>query len=151
MCITNTEETQFFEVAGIEYSELDTIYHELPENYSKSLIILVRFNIATEINLKISYLPQVENDIVEALDSLSTNKIALHKDPSISTFKNSSKPFVTRDVINNLMVEESILKDDENLVSLFQSHSSSPVHRFSAIIIRPPWCLKLFTQKTNLK
>ncbi len=125
LCITNTETTKFYKVAGLEYSELETYYHELPENFSKSLIIFAKINLATEINLKISYLPQVENDILEDLDSLSSLNVALRKDPAISAFNNTSKPFLTRDITTNLLSESTVLKDDETLVSLLKSNFSS--------------------------
>jgi len=126
ICVTNIESTKFYQLSNTEHSEMDTYYHEIPENLMKSLVILFNFSLTTEINLKLSYLPQVLSDITSGIDTaLQNNSIVLHKSSIIAESLKSSKPYIFKNGLDSLFDPKTILKDDEPLSSLLQSKISS--------------------------
>jgi len=126
ICATNTETTKWYQIGDMEYTELDAFYHELPENLLKSLIVFVNIDLRTEVNLKLSYLPQISDDVLEAASAtLTKSKVALRKNSTISELNNISKPYLTRDHLRSLQEPDTVLKEYETLENLLQTSFSS--------------------------
>jgi hypothetical protein len=126
ICVTNTETTKFYQMRDTDYSELETFYHELPENLLKPLIVFVNIDFATEINLKLSYLSQISDDILNSIDAtLPISKAFLRNSASISDLNSITNPYFTRNTIHSLLEPESELKVYESITNLLETSYSS--------------------------
>lgn len=126
ICLTNTETTEWYKMGDMEYTKLEAYYHELPENLVKLLVVLVNIDFASELNLKLSYLPQITHDILKTIDStIAESKASLRTHSRISNLRTTSKPYITREEMQSLLQSDSVLKDYDSLKFLMESSFSS--------------------------
>ncbi|MBN2157604.1 MAG: hypothetical protein JW776_16270 [Candidatus Lokiarchaeota archaeon] len=126
ICITNIESTKWFQISNLEYTELEVHYHELPDDLLKSLIVFINISLATEINLKLDYLPQILRDIiVEVNKGLKNSNTRLRRDSRLIELSNRVKPYLTREDIDSMLNPKTILKDYESLQMCVETDFSS--------------------------
>jgi hypothetical protein len=88
--------------------------------------MFVNIDFATEINLKLSYLPQISDDILDSIKTdLATTQVILRTKTGISDIYSETKPYFTREQVRSLLESDSILKEFDNLETLIKSSFSA--------------------------
>ncbi len=126
ICVTNIETTKWYTMDDMHYTEQDVYYHDIPENIVKFLLVFVKVNFATEINLKLKFLPQITNDVLDSVDSsIEKAQVTLRNSPLATKLQDPNHPFFNKEQVRNLLDSESILKEFDSLKTLIDSNFSS--------------------------